>query len=129
MNKMFVIRERLVPVIPVSGHVRPTFLPPHFSVGELLRERGSWHQKEGIIREKPGIIHIFPPFLRRKIQETNSANYGHDRVPDRVIVCRKRKKGRFCPSFRSFSPTGSDDDFRYGSGECLTTRVGQLQKA
>jgi len=78
MNKMFVIRERMVPVIPVSGHAGPALLPPRFSVGELLRERGSWHQKAGIIRKKPGIIPTFPPFLRRKMKETNSANYGHD---------------------------------------------------
>jgi len=29
----------------------------------------------GIIPEKPGINHIFPPFLRRKIRETNSINW------------------------------------------------------
>ena len=102
MNKMFVIRERLVPIIPVSGHVRPTFLPPHFSVGELLREWGSWHQKEGIIRKKPGIIPTFPPFLRRKFQETNSANCGHDLRRDRVVVCRKRIKACFGGKIKVF---------------------------
>jgi hypothetical protein len=62
MNKMFADRERLGPVIPISGHAGPGLRLPCFSVGDSFPGRGSRSPKYVLFRKNQVLIAKKRPF-------------------------------------------------------------------